>query len=188
MQVSFKGIKNPGAYAHRQEYLQIIRTNYQDFILPKGRSMNFHCELTNENGNDLDEFKQILTLCPNKYNKNAINIGYDWYINPNNGQRTRIFAINDAILDINEGTFNIFNKIFKLMKKVANMPAEQIKVDNKYLRTEEARDSFSNYILYEKDGNIERILDKAHQRDNIKSVAGDISQKYARALSDYILS
>lgn len=188
MQISFQGIKNPGAYTHKQELTTIVKTNYQNFIFPKGRTMNFNCELTNENGNELDDFKYILKAYPNNQNKNAINIGYDWFINPNDGKKMRLYSINHNILDINDITFDVFNKVFKLLNKVANMPRENITVDNAYLSGNEAMSAFSNYFFSEPQKSMYQILDDAHQRDNIKAIAGLMAKKFARALSEYILS
>lgn len=187
MQVSFHGVKNAGAYIHKQKEAEAFSVNGGNYIFPKGSYMNVRAELTNENGNDLDEFKNILKAYPNKYNKNSINIGYEWFINPNNGEKMRLYIVNDNILDLNEVTFDVFNKIFLLMKKIASMPLESLKVENSYLRTAEAIDSFSQYFKY-KNENSEKVLDIAHQRDNVKEGAKALEKKFANALTEYVMS
>lgn len=188
MQISFKGIKNPGAYTHHQKYAQSVSTGGQSYILPKGRSITFHCELTNNGGKDLDEFKDILRAFPNKYNPNSLTVGYEWFINPNNGQKNRLYFINNNHIELNEVTFNVFNKIFKLMKKISAMPREQIIINNSYLTTPEAKDAFLEYTAYNTTPDIYKILNEAHNRDNVLAGAKLMGKKFANALTAYVLS
>lgn len=185
--ISFGGIKNPGAYTHYQERAKSVSIAGQNYILPRGRVMSFNCELTNENGNDLDDFKHILKAYPNKHNKNAINITYEWCINPNNGEKMRMYSINDNILDINRVTFDVFNKVFKLLKKVSQMPREQISVDNSYLRTLEAQYAFMEYTAYPDSSDINKILDDAHRRDTVIAGANALCKKFANVLTEYVM-
>lgn len=185
--ISFYGIKNAGAYTNFQEKAQILNTNRGSFILPRGRRIDFQAELNNKNGNDLDEFKNILKAYPNKYNPNILKVTYEWFINPNNGEKMRIYAVNDNILDINKITFPVFNKVFMLMKKVSQMPEKELIVDNSYLKTTEAKNAFKYYSLLENKP-IENILDEAHTRDNVKNGADALSKKFANVLTEYILN
>lgn len=188
MKISFQGIKNPGAYTHKQENVQSVRMGNQDYILPRGRVTTFHCELTNENGNDLDEFKHILKAYPNKHNKNSITIGYEWCINPNNGNKMRVYSVNDNLLDINRVTFDVFNKVFKLLKKVSEMHEEQLVTDKDYLRTVEPQYAFMEYTAYNSSPDILEIVKKAHRPEMAKAGAQALCKKYADILTAYVLS
>lgn len=185
--ISFHGVKNAGAYFTRQKEAESIRKGKANYILPKGTHMNINMELTNENGKDLDDFKHILKAYPNKYNPRSLNVSYEWLINPNNGEKMRFYSVNDNILNINDITFDVFNKIFLLMKKIATMPSSELKVENSYLRTEEAKDAFLHHISQD-ETNAKKILDKAHSRDTVKEGADAISKKFEKALKEYIFS
>ena len=82
MNVSFKGVKNVGSYFFEQKEAKPIVYENQRYIVPKGRYMNLYAELNNIDCNDLDEFEPILKAFPNKHNKNAVNISYNYFINP----------------------------------------------------------------------------------------------------------
>lgn len=187
MNVSFHGIKNAGAYFKKQNEAESVRRGNVNYIVPKGAQMNIHMELTNENGRDLDDFKHILKAYPNKYNPRSLNVAYQWLINPNNGEKMRLYSVNDNLLNINDITFDVFNKIFLLMKKISKMPSDELKVENSYLRTEEAKDAFRYYIS-EDGANAKKILDTAHSRDEVKDGAQALSKKFERALKEYIFS
>ncbi len=184
--ISFGGIKNPGAYTHYQSTPQVVKIDNSSYILPKGRMTNLYCELTNENGKDLEDFKYVLKARENKFNPNAINIGYEWMINPNNGEKLHLYSVNDILIDLNDKTFNLFNKIFKLLKKISEMPREQIFVDNSYLKTQEVADAFSEYTAFPDAGNINKIIDAAHKRDNVLECAKKLSEQYAKILTEYV--
>ena len=129
MNVSFKGVKNTGAYYHIQKEAVAVERNNNKYILPKGKYFNMHTELTNINGKDRDEFNEVLKAFPNQYNPNTLNISYEEFVNPNNGEKMKIYAVNDNIIDINKITFSVFNKIFKLMQKIQKMPDEELKTE-----------------------------------------------------------
>mgnify|MGYP005772540985 CR=1 FL=1 len=187
MNVSFKGVKNVGSYFFEQKEAKPIVYENQRYIVPKGRYMNLYAELTNTDGNDLDEFKPVLKAFPNKNNKNAVNISYNYFINPDNGKKIKIYTINDNILEMNDITFKVFNSIFKLTKKIAEMPREKLTVDNSFLRTPEAMDAFYSYSL-NKEEKICDIVDKAFTRDYAQTGAAMLCKRFEKALIKYIYS
>ncbi len=187
MHISFCGIKNAGAYTNFQEKAQILNTNRGSFILPRGRRIDFQAELNNKNGNDLDEFKNILKAYPNKYNPNILKVTYEWFINPNNGKKMRIYSVNDNILDINKITFPVFNKVFMLMKKVSQMQKNELSIENSYLSTDEAKSAFKYYSILENKP-IEEVMNEAYLKDNVIDGANVLSKKFANALTEYVLS
>ena len=187
MNVSFKGVKNTGAYYHIQKEAVAVERNNNKYILPKGKYFNMHTELTNIDGKDRDEFNEVLKAFPNQYNPNTLNISYEEFVNPNNGEKMKIYAVNDNIIDINKITFSVFNKIFKLMQKIQKMPDEELKTENAYLHSPEAVDAFKSYVNHAK-YNLDQVIDLAHTRDYARKGAVTLGNKFEKKLTEYIYS
>lgn len=194
MNISFHGIKNAGAYMYRQEKEERTKQGAHIMIEPAGKHINLHLELNNEGETDLDDFRYILKAFPNKFNPNSLNIDYDEFINPNTGKQTKIYAINDEILDVNKQTFPVFNQIFKLLKRIEHMPENTLKVENQYLQSEEAKNAFRYYEAPLKNQNkahgktktFEQLLDEVHTQEYAQKGAKVLSKRFANALTQYV--
>ncbi len=199
MNISFKGVKNAGAQMFTREKPEIIKSGPYTTLLPKGKHINLHIELNNEYTNDLDNFKYILRAFPNKYNKNSMNIEYDEFIHPRFNEKEKFFIINDQIIELNEKTFPVFNQIFKLLKKIETMPHSMLTTDNRYVKSDEAIDAFYYYTQcfskVDKNGQIHldkesflKMVDNAHNPTQAQLGAKALSKRFAKVLTEYLLS
>ena len=199
MNISFKGVKNAGAQMFTREKPEIIKSGPYTTLLPKGKHINLHIELNNEDTNDLDNFKYLLRAFPNKYNKNSMNIEYDEFIHPRFNEKEKFFIINDQIIELNKNTFPVFNQIFKLLKKIETMPPEKLKTENSYVKSLEAIDSFYYYADCFSKTNIDGVmeLDKqafmemisnAHSPKQAQLGAKALSKRFANVLTEYLLT
>lgn len=188
MNISFKGFKNVGSYMTTNKEQTEIKKGPHMIIFPKGKHIDLHAELNNTGTQDLDDFKVILKAFPNRLNRNSLNITYDEYIHPDTKKKERIFALNNSIIDVNETTFPVFNKVFKLLEKIKNAPKEELKVDNSYVLSAESQDAF-NYYFHLDGMDCEkfcRLLDEANSTYSAKEGSTRLSRRLKEMLTEYI--
>ena len=188
MNISFSGIKNAGAQMHIQEKDKVLNKGAMfEFTIPKGKHINLHVELNNEGDKDLDNFKEILKEFPNEYNAKTLNIDYDEFINIDTGEKEKSYFLNGKNLKMTSENFKIFNKIFRLLEKIKVMPSEKLKVENSYIYSEEARDSFCFYEpRCKNEDEFIRLLDSAHFAQNVHNGAKVLSKKFEKEMLEYI--
>lgn len=188
MNISFHGFKNVGAYMNTNENQQEFKKGAHIMIIPKGRHINLHAELNNEGTADLDDFKVILKAFPNALNKNSINLSYDEFIHPDTKEKEKLFALNHNLIELNETTFPIFNKVFKLLEKIKTTPRDSLKVENSYVLSAESQDAFRYYCSL--DGmdaeKFCKLLDEAHTPYCAKEGASRLNKRLQNMLTEYI--
>lgn len=188
MQISFHGIKNIGSYFYDRETPERIRSGNYVLEIPKGRFTNIHVELTNTNGNDLEEYGSILQKYPNKRNPNALNFSYDSFSDLKTNKKHRIFSINGKDVDLNDGSLRIFIKLYNLMKKIATTESDELVLDRNYFLSGEASEAFFPYRYYKPEKDFGRILEIAHSKYFARNGAKYLSEKLSNVLTKYILN
>ena len=188
MNISFHGVKNVGSYYYSRPSAEQVRLGNYVLILKKGRHTNIHVELNNKNGNDLDEFKDILKKYPNDHNSCALNFAFDYFQDENTGARQKFYIVNNHQIQMNDENLPVLSKIFKLMKKISKMDKEELKVENSYVNSPEARAEFEVYKTYYPEKDFERILDIAHTRYFAQSGAEYLEKKLDKELSNFIMN
>lgn len=199
MKISFQGIKNAGAYKYTRKEPVVIEVDSQEFINPKGSYTCLKCELTNENGNDLDEYKQILTKYPYVLNPNAIKIDCNLLYNPYSNEKSYHILVNEHYVEIKKDTIPELNKILKLLKKIAKIPDSEIKTNNSYILSEEVKSSFRGFVdcFLRKDKHgfetidetgFQKLIDEACTPKCTKLGAKSIAKDIADGLTKYIYS
>lgn len=188
MNISFQGIKNAGAQAHIQEKDEILNKGAMfEVTIPKGKHVNLHVELNNEGDNDLDDFREILKKYPNQYNAKTLNIDYDEFVNLDTGEKEKSYFLNGKDLEMTSENFKIFNKVFRLLEKIKVMPNEKLKVENSYIYSDEAKDSFCFYEpRCKNEDEFTRLIDSAHYPKNVRAGAKVLSQKFKNEMLEYI--
>ena len=144
--------------------------------------------LNNKNGNDLDEFKDILKKYPNYHNPCALNFAFDYFQDENTGARQNFYIVNNNQIEMNDENLPILSKIFNLMKKIVKMNKEDLKVENSYVSSPEAQAAFEVYRTYCPEQDFERIVDIAHSRYFAQSGAEYLTKKLEKELTNYVMN
>ena len=197
MNISFQGIKNAGAYKYSRKKPEIIEVDSQRFIKPKSTYTCFKCELTNENGNDLDDFKQILNKYPYVLNPNALKVDYNLFYDPYTNKKSHNIFINEHRVEIKRETIPELNKILKLFKRIAQIPDTEIKTNYSYIDSKEAMSSFRGFVesfLRKDENGVEtfdetgylKLIDEACTPKCTKLGAKSITKKLTDALTEFI--
>lgn len=199
MQISFQGIKNAGAYKYTRKEPVIIEVDSQQFINPKGAYTCLKCELTNENGNDLDEYRPILNKYPYALNPNALKIDCNLLYNPYSNEKSYHVLVNEHYVEIKRDTIPELNKILKLLKRIMQIPNSEIKTDHSYISSNEAMSSFrgftdnflkkdeQGYTIFDEVG-YRRLIDEACTQKCTKLGAKSIAKDITEALTKFIYS
>lgn len=188
MNISFHGVKNTGSYHYTRKSTEMIPAGRYVMILPKGRRTNIHVELNNQNGNDLDEFRDILEKYPNYHNKTALNFVYDYMEDEKTGAKQHFYTINNNLVEMNDKNLPVLSKIFKLMKKISTMDKEELKVENRYVTSPEAHDAFEAYKIFCPEEDFEKILDIAHTRYYAQTGAAYLAKKLEKELTNFVIN
>ncbi len=189
MNISFHGVKNTGSYHYTRKSTEMVpAAGGYVLILPKGRHTNIHVELNNKNGNDLDEFRPILEKYPNYHNRTALNFAYDYFEDEKSGKKQSFFIINNQQIALNDENLPVLNKIYKLMKKIAGMDKEELKVENSYVTSPEAKAAFQAYKIYCPEKEFDHILDIAHSRYYAQTGADYLARKLEEELTNFVVN
>lgn len=194
MQISFHGIKNAGAQRWIDDENPQTYKNGEIIKLDKGQHINLHFELTNQNGNDLDEFKPVLKKNPYHYNPNSVDLTYDEYTNAYTLKREKIFVLNDKMIDVNRENMGLLSRLAVLLKRISQMQDDEIKTEYSYLEHgTEADDAFRYYKKEFQDENenfkpseYKKMVFECHNPNNTKKAAKSLCKKIETAVCEYI--
>lgn len=194
MNISFHGIKNAGAQRWFEDDYPQTYKNGKIVKLEKGQHANIHFELTNSKSPDLDEWKPILKDYQFFHNPHAFDLSYDECINPTTLQKEKFLVLNDKQILIKDENLKLLSKIHALLKKVAEMPEEEIKTEYSYLRNgTEADDAFRFYKKEFKDeegkflaSDYRKMVESCHTPKIVKLGARFLNKKIEQAITDHI--
>ncbi len=128
MKISFHGIKNTTGVDCRDGYSHMTRHGR----IPDELYSTMHIVLTNENGKDLDNFKQILKTFPNRVNPNAMDLTLDEFYTGYSADTAKVYGINEDTVNLNRATLKFFEKIQKFLERVGQMNSKENIIDENF--------------------------------------------------------
>jgi hypothetical protein len=181
MTVNFSGIKNAGAIKYAKEMEHGLLSTTEELSNQK-----IWAKLTNENGNDLDEFKPLLERCPDK--DDFVRIDFSAKSEP---LERSFISINDKVIkfkDIPTEDIPLVTMVKKLLTKIAD-PNKELEMDEHYIESKKAFDNtaFDGWNDFSVKDMIE-IVGIAHEpvliKDDALEGVNTLNKKLYQALSD----
>lgn len=81
---------------------------------------NLSFTLTDKISNDLSEFKDVLKKFPIRGKDDIITLEQAWGFDVENNLNSKVLILNGQVIDLNSFNMFIFDKLAKLMNKIAN--------------------------------------------------------------------